>query len=106
MMESPFQVTHQILTEIPNVVDELRIIAKDGGRLDAPKRELIASAADELETAYKALIQLHAQLIETQRRLIAVNEQLIEARKVALPKPKSLPFMSLSSGWIPVITTP
>ena len=106
MTESPFVATHRLINEPSNSFDDLRIIAKDGGRLDAPKRELIASAADELETAYKALIQLHAQLNETQRSLIAVNEQLIEARKVALPKPKSLPFMSLSSGWIPVITTP
>lgn len=80
-MESPFLTVSRIIAEPANAFDDLRIIASSGTRLDTPTREIIRSAADELEATQKALVATQCQLIEAQARLIAVNEQLIEARK-------------------------
>lgn len=61
--------------------EELRIIAKDGGKLSASDCALIALAADELEHTQLLLIHTQAAMIEALARQIAVNEQLIEARR-------------------------
>jgi hypothetical protein len=65
--------------------DELRIIAKDGGRLDPTDRAVIARGADELETVYRLLISTQAALIEAQQRQIATNERLIELTRRGMP---------------------
>lgn len=67
-----------------DTTDELRILAKDGGRLSAEDCRMLARAADEYEVLVKTLVQTQAQLIEAQQRQIAANEQLLELRR---PKP-------------------
>ena len=80
-MESPFAVTSQILGEQSNAFDDLRIIARDRKGLSSTDKMLLEAAANELETAHRAHLITHIQLIETQQRLIAVNDQLIAARR-------------------------
>lgn len=89
--------------------DELRIIAKDAVSLPQKDRDIIRSAADEIEGLYRLLSQTQAQLIETQRHEIAVGERLLAAMKreqelvaaLRAPKLDLLPLMgSMSSGWL------
>lgn len=75
--------------------DVLRIIAGEAPLSEADKA-LLRQAADQLEFAQRDLISTYAKLIETQQRLIAVNDQLIAERKAKLPIAK----WSLSSGWM------
>lgn len=99
MIESPFVATSRILAENANSFDELRIIAGENNKLPPADRATIRRAADDLESSYRALGLTHLQLIETQQRLIAVNDQLIQARKATLPaQPRSR--WSMSTGWI------
>jgi hypothetical protein len=100
MMESPFVTVARVCSEPTNISDDLRIIASGPARLDTPSRELIRSAADELETAQRDILTMQAQLIETQRRLIAVNDQLLAARKAALPVPSVDRKWTMGTGWI------
>lgn len=99
MMESPFATTSRILAESSNAFDELRIIAGENNKLPPADRAIIRRAADDLESSYRALGLTHLQLIETQQRLIAVNDQLIQARKAALPA-QPHPKWSMSTGWM------
>lgn len=80
MMESPFQTVNRVLNEPSNGFDDLRIIARDQKSLTSQERQLIKDAADELETSQKTLIQIYSQLVETQQKLIAVNDQMIAIR--------------------------
>lgn len=99
-MESPFAITAAIISERANAFDDLRIIARDCKSLSVADRALIESAADELETSQRGHLATYTQLLETQQRLIAANEQLIEMRRKQPPAMK----WSLSSGWIKVKT--
>lgn len=80
MTESIFAVTSRVLNEPSNSFDVVRIIAKDA-KLNKEDRASLYYAADELEAAQRALIICSHQLIETQARLIAVNDRLIEELK-------------------------
>lgn len=102
MSESPFATVSRIINEPANISDDLRIIAGDHGRFTDEKRQILRNAAEELESWQRAYILLQADFIEAQRRLIAVNEQLIESRK-------SQPKWSMSgtiSGTITPLTVP
>lgn len=77
--------------------DVLRIIAKDARGLPPSDREVIRSAADELEQVYRALHATQLELLESQARRIATNEQLIEARKVN-PAPDRTLWHPIYSG--------
>lgn len=81
--------------------DLLRIIARDGGRLDMADRATIANAADELETALNYNVKLHQAALETNAEKIAIAEQLRELR-AKLPAPLE-PAWSYSSGPMMVI---
>lgn len=96
MTESPFATIGRIISEPSNAFDDLRIIAGGPARLDTPAREIIRSAADELEATQRAYRATLEQLVETQRRLIAVNDQLIAHNWMRLSK------WQMSSGWIKV----
>jgi hypothetical protein len=95
-MESPFTTTSRIINEPSNSFDVLRIIAGEQRITDAD-RQSIRDAADELEGAYRALIQTTNSLIEANQKIIALNDQLIAARKTESGK------CSTSSGWCSVI---
>lgn len=94
MMESPFVEVNRIIRERSDTFDVLRIIA-DETSLKGEQREIIRTAADELEGAYKALIICHLALSEAQQQLTAKNDQLIAARKAALPM---VPHYSMSGN--------
>lgn len=64
-----------------DLADELRVIAKDGGRLSPMDCQLIARAADELEQASAQVIRTQAQLIEAQQRRLAIAELLLEEKR-------------------------
>lgn len=82
MIESPCHTINKLLNESSNGYDDLRIIAKDRGGMD---RALIESAADELETSQRSLVQVYAKLIETQQKLIAANDQILGLRAKSCP---------------------
>lgn len=67
--------------ELRVVPEELRILARDGGRLDSDDRRLLALAAEQHESLARQLIAVQAALIESQQQRIALNEQLLELRK-------------------------
>ena len=99
MMESPFQITHQILTEIPNVVDELRIIAKDA-KLTAVDRDAVMRGSDELELAQRTVALLYAELIEARQQLDATRQRISSVSS-------QFPFMSMGTGQvIPKVSNP
>lgn len=78
--------------------EELRIIAQDAdARLSAIDRQIIARAADEMEHYLRLLIVTQAELIESQQRRIATNDQLMAARKL-MPKPIEPIWITLFSG--------
>jgi hypothetical protein len=77
MFESPFTATSKVLNEPTNGYDDLRIIAKDRGGMD---RLLIEAAADELEDTQRSLLQVYAQLVEAQQKLIAANDVILALR--------------------------
>lgn len=81
------------MTDTP---EELRIIAKDA-QLPQSDRQVLNTAADEIEDLQRRLIQTNVMLIESQQRQIATNEQLIAARKEA-PKPLTPIWTTLFSG--------
>lgn len=81
MSESPFMTINKVLTEESNGFDDLRMIAKDQKFLSVQERHLIKSAADELEISQRTLVQVYGQLVETQQKLIAVNDKLIAANR-------------------------
>ena len=64
-----------------DILEELRIIGRDGGRLTPNDKSIIAQAADELETVQKQLIITQSQLIESQAMRIALNYRLLETDK-------------------------
>src|SRR5262249_42941903 len=66
-------------TPMTDTFDELRIIAKDGGRLSTTDRDVIRRAADELQQVSRLLVSTQAALIEAQQRQIATNERLLQA---------------------------
>jgi hypothetical protein len=84
MTESPFVTTSRIINETSNSFDLLRIIA---GELKGQDRESLLTAADELEVIQRAFVLASLDLIETRQRLIAVNDQLIEARRLPTNAP-------------------
>lgn len=81
MMESPFVTVSKIISEPVNGYDDLRIIANDTNRLDKATRHIIAECADELEMSMRSLLVVHVELIEAQRKIIALNEALLESRR-------------------------
>ena len=97
-MESPFTTTSAILSERSNTFDDLRIIASDYDELSVADKTKIEGAADELETLQRGYALVYAQLIETQQKLIAANDRLIELHRKQPPQAK----WSLSSGWVKV----
>jgi hypothetical protein len=78
VIESAFVTTNRIINETSNSFDVLRIIA---GEMKGPDRESLLTAADELEMTQRAFVLASIDLVETRQRLIAVNDQLIEARR-------------------------
>lgn len=76
-----FEQIHQTATMRTETFDELRIIGQDALSLPAADRRRIAQAAEELETAYKLLVKIQCELIESNQARIATTEQLIEARR-------------------------
>jgi hypothetical protein len=97
-----FEQIHAVVTEAVNGFDVLRIIAKDSRGLSKDDRASIASAADELEDTYRRLIKVHFEFCQLQQRLIAVNDQLLEARQELAEKRKVYPSLSLTTGPIPI----
>lgn len=87
MTENAFATTHRILSETSNAYDDLRIIASDVKKLSDLDRDIIRHAADELETAQRTLVHVYRQLMECNAHRIALNEQLIDARKVPMVFP-------------------
>lgn len=82
--------------------NELRIIARDGGRLTDVDRAMIADSANELEQALHAAEKAQTGLIEEAGRRVALAEALREANRKLLKaglSPDGLPW-SMSSGWI------
>ncbi|HLH92079.1 MAG TPA: hypothetical protein VKX28_26905 [Xanthobacteraceae bacterium] len=67
-----------------DIVDELAIIAKDGGRLSPRDCALIARAAAELEHTSALLIKTQAAMLEAQAKQLATAERLLEQRRPAL----------------------
>lgn len=79
-------------------IDVLRIIARDGGRLDSAVRAEIAEAANEFERTQRMLLETQAHLIEANAHRIAMNEALLVRRRAeANAKP-----LSMSTGWVKV----
>lgn len=103
--------TNQLLSALGNELVEqksytfevLRIIAKDAS-LSTPDREAIRSAADELEAQLRALLASQAEVFETRSRLIAVTDQLIEARKTIAEMVAIKPQIDAVSGIITATT--
>lgn len=77
--------------------EHLRIIARDGGRLDQADRARIAEAAEQFEQMQSALIATNQALIECNAHRLAATERLLELQ----PRP----LFEMSSGWIPVKVT-
>ena len=92
MMESPFQITQRILTEVPNVVDELRIIAKDA-KLTAVDRDAVMRGSDELELAQRTVALLYADLIEARQQLDATRQRISSVSS-------QFPFMAMGTGQV------
>lgn len=85
------------MTDLPT---ELRIIARDGGRLSQADRAAIAQAAEEFETTMHRAMACEAALIEANAHRLALTEQIAHLRKAqALP---DLQPWSYSTGWIAV----
>lgn len=84
-----------------DIFDELRIIARDGGRLDIADRAKIAEAADQLEQALFANVQLYQAMLDANAQKAAVAERLVEVSR-KLPQPQE-PAWSYGSGWIPMV---
>ena len=61
--------------------DELRIIAKDGGRLSLVDRQIIAGAADTIDHLARLLVETQAELIEAQAKRIAMHERLADQNR-------------------------
>jgi hypothetical protein len=84
---------------VTEISDYLRIIARDGGRLDIADRAAIALAADELEQAWRATIEVQRALIAANEHRIALNDQLRETRaKLPAVPVDELPWQ-MQSGW-------
>lgn len=81
-----------------DLVDELRIIARDGGRLSTDDRAKIAEAAEEFERTQRDLFSARAQLIEANARRIALTEQIIEDRRAAAAKKQEAQTVTMSFG--------
>lgn len=94
MIESPFAATSEIIAEVSNAFDDVRIIARDRKSLSAADKAHLETAADELETSQKTCVALYMQLLEANQKLIAVNDQLIAARRdnLSLRKGAALPM--------------
>lgn len=65
--------------------EELRIIAKDGGRLTKLDRDTIAGAAEELDDMRRHLAAMERALTEVQGERDAKVERLAELSKPAPP---------------------
>lgn len=63
------------------MIEDLRIIAKDGGRLSADDCCLIAAAADTLERDDQDRRTLGFKILELTRQIDALKEQLAEATR-------------------------
>jgi hypothetical protein len=94
---------------VTDLFDELRIIAQDSSGLAKMDRDTIRRAADEMESLCKMVIQTNEALIRSQWHHIAVNDQLIKARRHILHlnaelngKAKPGPKWTISSGWVQV----
>jgi hypothetical protein len=98
MMEPSLEMMQHAFSCTTDMFEELRIIAKDAHGLSSADREVIRHGADELEYCLKLLIATMAELDESNARRIAINEQLIEARRPPAPAPKLL-SLSISTGW-------
>ena len=81
MTESAFAITSKILNERSDASDLVRIIAKDG-HLNKEERATLNQCADDFEATQKSLVNVYALLVETQQRLIALNERMLEADKM------------------------
>jgi hypothetical protein len=79
-MESPFATMNAIINEPSNPVDELRIIAKDGGRLTELDRAALRRAADEFDHVQRALVQCYSELVETKQHLEAATDRLTKVQ--------------------------
>lgn len=82
-----------------DIFNDLRIIARDGGRLDMADRAKIAEAADQLETALDANVRLYQAMLEANAQKVAIAEQLTEVRRKLPGAPEQ--SWSMSSGWLP-----
>lgn len=71
-----------ILNEPSLLSDDLRIIAT-AAKLDATSRELLVSAADELEDTHKQMLLERYARIEAQQRCMALQERLMAAINVS-----------------------
>lgn len=82
-------------------IDLLRIIARDGGRLDSAARAEIAEAANEFQHTQQMLLAVQAQLIEANAHRIALNEVLLmEKRKQAAERQRVAdPFAYDPAKW-------
>ena len=78
--------------------DELRIIAKDGGRLSLVDRQIIAGAADVIERLSDLLGKTTEELTETQQREFAIREQSLELAKRIVACEEAL---KKSQSWSP-----
>jgi hypothetical protein len=75
-MESPFATLNAIIGEPTNPVDELRIIAKDGGRLTEMDRDALRRGADEFENMQRALTHCYAEVLELRQKAQALTDRL------------------------------
>lgn len=89
------------MTDLP---DELRIIARDGGRLDMADRARISEAADEVEATQRELVRTNLAPIESNAQRIALNEKLLETLR-RRDSQKVQPF-TMSSGWLTLTVNP
>jgi hypothetical protein len=80
--ESPFITTNRVISEPSASSDVVRIIA---GELRGEDKKSLLAAADEMEMLHRVLLLTSLELIEARQKLIAVGDQLIAARKAALP---------------------
>lgn len=75
MIEPAHVTMNRVLNEPSNGYDDLRIIAKDNRHLSPMERQLLSSAADELEMTSGVLVKMYAELVEARARLVAIAER-------------------------------
>lgn len=73
------------------MIEDLRIIAKDGGRLSADDCRMIGVAADALEEAWRNLARSHLEQSGLIQQMDALKVRLAEATR-----PKPIPTLAPS----------